>query len=95
MAQRDDDAPTLADQLTALNGGPLDPLTGEQAALFKTVSAWYLARCAELASRGVVPPPNILLAVLSCAHEVYSYNVALHQAQIEAMSHELPPETRH
>ena len=94
-AATDGGAPTIAAQLAALNGGPLDPMTDEQAALFKTVSAWYLARCAELASRGVVPPPNILLAVLACAHEVVSYNAALQQAQLDAMSHELPPETRH
>ena len=70
-------APTMAAQLDAMNGGPLAPLTPDQAELFKKVSAWYLARCAELADRGVVPPQNILLCVLACANEVVSFNEAL------------------
>ena len=91
-------APTMAAQLDAMNGGPLAPLTPDQAELFKKVSAWYLARCAELADRGVVPPQNILLCVLACANEVVSYNQALaEQARRDATDAERPLDepTRH
>ena len=70
---------TLAEQLEAMNGKPLDPLTPEQAEMFTTVSGYYLAQCAKLIAKGapIEPPANMLLAVLSCANEVVSYNRAL------------------
>ena len=73
--------PTVADQLRALDIGDADgtvkPLTVDELRAVQAIGRWYAGACA---THGLQPPPDILRAMIGCAMEVVSYNVALDQA---------------
>ena len=46
------------------------------------VAGWFAGACV---TKGVVPPPDLIRALLYCAAQVWTYNMALdQQAQAEA-----------
>ena len=85
MAQPEGDAPTPAEgltQLRAMNGAPVATLSEQERVLTVAVARWFGERCIE---RGVDPPPDLFRAMLYCAAQVYTFNLAVDQAdQTEA-----------
>ena len=67
--------PNIVDQIAAIDGvrSP-SPLTTQELGYLQTIGAWYSGACATV---GVQPPPDLLRAVIACAGEVVSYNMAL------------------
>ena len=61
----------IAEQLAALNGGPVKPLTAQELQWLQRIAAWYASRCVEA---GAPMPPDVLRSVTACANEVVSFN---------------------
>ena len=75
-------APTMAAQLDAMNGGPIAPLTDHDLTIARECVKWFAITCA---GRGMDAPPDVMRALIACAWQVVSYNIALdQQAQAEA-----------
>jgi hypothetical protein len=75
-------APTPAAQLAARDSGTAAPLTDQEIAVAMDVAGWFAGACV---TKGVVPPPDLIRALLYCAAQVWTYNMALdQQAQAEA-----------
>ena len=73
---------TPAAQLAARDGTTAAPLTDQELAIAMDVAAWFAGACV---SKGMQPPPDLIRALLYCAAQVWTYNVALdQQAQAEA-----------
>ena len=74
--------PTPAAQLAARDSTTPAPLTDEELAVAMDVAGWFAGACV---TKGVAPPPDLIRALLYCAAQVWTYNVALdQQAQAEA-----------
>ena len=75
-------APTPAAQLAERDGTTPAPLTDDELAVAMDVAGWFAGACV---TKGVAPPPDLIRALLYCAAQVWTYNVALdQQAQAEA-----------
>ena len=61
----------IAEQLDALNGGPVKPLTAQELGWVQALARWYAGACA---TAGVKPPPDILRCVAGLANETMSFN---------------------
>ena len=61
----------IAEQLEALNGGPVKPLTAQELSWLQSLGRWYGGACA---TAGVKPPPDILRCVAGLANETMSFN---------------------
>ena len=61
----------IAEQLDALNGGPVKPLTAQELGWVQALARWYAGACA---TAGVKPPADILRCVAGLANETMSFN---------------------
>ena len=64
----------IADQLAALQGSPIKPLTAQELGWVQAIARWYSMRCAEA---GAPVPPDLVRAIAACGNEVMSYNLAM------------------
>ena len=75
-------APTPAAQLAARDRTTPAPLTDQEITVALDVAGWFAGACV---TKGLAPPPDLIRALLYCAAQVWTYNMALdQQAQAEA-----------
>ena len=78
----------IAEQLAALQGSPVQPLSVQELHWLQALARWYAGACA---TAGVKAPPDILRAIAACANEVVTYNQHLAaQGHPNAKPHDRP-----
>ena len=69
--------PNVIEQLEALDGSTIKPLTVDELRTVQAIGRWYLGACH---TAGMDGPPDLLRALAGCGFQVVSFNVALDQA---------------